>query len=151
MKHDCQESERGFVEVRTQSEAEINHAIAMQSGAVAKDTVDRVSRAVEALASARLVFENDASWWHSHWSDWVKETDKYIVDVRQFRQALSMEHTQAIKSVNDIREFLGTPDFAKSMAQLRELVELGERASKLKASGILDAIVDTLLKVEAHG
>ena len=52
-----------------------------------------------------------------------------------------------LKPLEDVRQFFLGKDHEAEVARLREFVDLCERLQKLKQSGFLDTVADTMLKL----
>jgi hypothetical protein len=50
-------------------------------------------------------------------------------------------------ALKDVRQFFLNENHETEVARLKEFVELCERLQKLKASGFLDTVADTMLKL----
>lgn len=74
-------------------------------------------------------------------------SNEYLRSVRAFRMTAIAETASCRTALEDIRKFLIGPDHAKEIAALKEFVDLCERLQKLKESGFLDAVADTILKL----
>lgn len=73
---------------------------------------------------------------------------EYMDEMRSFRMTAVAETSLAQKSLSDVRKFFMDKDHEKEIARLREFVELCERLERLKESGFLDRMADTMLKLE---
>lgn len=82
------------------------------------------------------------------WVAWLKDSKAFLDEARLWRMAMERESSQGITACKDMVEFLGSEDVRGRLATLRELVEVAERLKALKESGFLDAVVDTMLKVQ---
>ena len=59
----------------------------------------------------------------------------------------STEVAATMNDLEEIRKFTSDPDFCEQKKRLREFVDLCERLEKLKETGFLDAVTDTILKL----
>jgi hypothetical protein len=57
------------------------------------------------------------------------------------------EVSAMMKPLEDLRKFFLGADHETEVARLREFVDLCERLEKLKESGFLDTVADTMLKL----
>lgn len=71
----------------------------------------------------------------------------YIEDIRRSRMAVVTEISQISSGLREVRQFFLGGDYKEEIERLRTFVELCERLEKLKASGFLDAVADTMLKL----
>lgn len=74
-------------------------------------------------------------------------TKMYLDDIRQTRFAVVNETNQMMGPLKDIRQFFLGPDYKDEIARLRDFVDLCERLQKLKESGFLDNVADTMLRL----
>jgi hypothetical protein len=92
------------------------------------------------------------SWSATHmreaWFDWMTEANKALADMRMLRMSLETESKLALASAGDVRKFFLTGDHVEEVARLKDLVATIERLKALKADGTLDAIADTILKLD---
>lgn len=70
-----------------------------------------------------------------------------LEDVRQTRFAIVAEVGAMVTPLKEIRQFFMGHDYFDELTRLREFVELCERLQKLKATGFLDTMADTILKL----
>jgi hypothetical protein len=69
--------------------------------------------------------------------------------IRRIRFACISEVTQIMTPLKDLRQFFLSSNHEAEVARLREFVDLCERLEKLKASGFLDTVADTILKLDS--
>lgn len=74
-------------------------------------------------------------------------TKKYLEDIRQTRFAVVSETATMSKELKDVRQFFLGSDYHDQIGRLREFVDLCERLHKLKESGFLDTVADTMLRL----
>lgn len=77
------------------------------------------------------------------------QSDQYIKELRAFATSGVLELKTMMRTFEDVRKFFLSDQHATEVKRLAEFVELCERLSKLKQSGFLDAVSDTILKLEA--
>lgn len=78
----------------------------------------------------------------------LKPMKKEIIDeLRGLRMTTASEVASMLKPLEDIRKFFMGSEHEKEIARLREFVDLCERLEKLKNSGFLDTVADTMLKL----
>jgi hypothetical protein len=73
-----------------------------------------------------------------------KET---LDELRGLRMATTTEVAAMLKPLEDLRKFFLGAEHDKEIERLREFVDLCERLEKLKQSGFLDTVADTMLKL----
>ena len=72
---------------------------------------------------------------------------QHLEEIRQTRFAMVGEVSQMTGALKELRQFFLGSDYATEITRLKEFVGLCERLQELKASGFLDAVADTLLKL----
>jgi predicted RNase H-like nuclease (RuvC/YqgF family) len=78
----------------------------------------------------------------------LKPLKKEMIDeLRGLRMTTTTEVAAMLKPLEDIRKFFLGAEHEKEVERLREFVDLCERLEKLKASGFLDTVADTMLKL----
>ena len=76
-----------------------------------------------------------------------KEKTEYLELIRGMRMASKIEVSEMMKPLEDIRKFFLGKNHEEEVKRLTEFVELCERLEKLKKSGFLDSVADTMLKL----
>lgn len=78
----------------------------------------------------------------------AKEMKKEVIETfRAMRMTTTTEVAAMIKPLEDLRKFFLGDDHQKEMDRLKEFVDICERLEKLKKSGFLDTVADTMLKL----
>ena len=78
----------------------------------------------------------------------IKPMKKEIIDsLRGMRMTTTTEVAAMLKPLEDLRKFFLGAEHDKEIERLREFVDLCERLEKLKKSGFLDTVADTMLKL----
>jgi hypothetical protein len=78
----------------------------------------------------------------------AKEMKKEVIETfRAMRMTTTTEVSAMLKPLEDLRKFFLGAEHDKEIARLREFVDLCERLEKLKESGFLDTVADTMLKL----
>jgi len=75
------------------------------------------------------------------------DTKRYLEDIRQVRFAVVTETAQMTGPLKEVRQFFLGGDYKEEVARLKEFVDLCERLQKLKESGFLDSVADTMLRL----
>lgn len=70
-----------------------------------------------------------------------------IEELRGLRMTSTTEVSAMLKPLEDLRKFFLGDQHAEEVAKLKEFVELCERLERLKKSGFLDTVADTMLKL----
>lgn len=76
------------------------------------------------------------------------KSNEYLGQIRQFRMAAVAEFSIALKQFEDVRKFFLSERHDQEIVRLREFVDLCERLQRLKQSGFLDAVAETMLRLE---
>lgn len=80
--------------------------------------------------------------------DKIKPMKKDLIEsLRGMRMTTTTEVAAMLKPLEDLRKFFLGAEHDKEIARLREFVDLCERLEKLKKSGFLDTVADTMLKL----
>lgn len=75
------------------------------------------------------------------------DSDAWVGDIRNSRFTIVSETAAVTKSLAEVRKFFLGSEHREEMSRITEFVDLCERLQKLKASGFLDAVADTLIKL----
>lgn len=79
----------------------------------------------------------------------IQESSRAALErARGFRMALNSEIGGIVSAMKEMKSILADERHSGEMARLREFVDISERLMAIKRSGTLDAMVDTLLKIE---
>jgi hypothetical protein len=81
------------------------------------------------------------------WDEYQRFIKKSIVEVREQRIALSSETRLLMGSLKEVRQFFLEEAYETEINRLHEFIDLCERLQALKESGFLDAVADTILKL----
>jgi len=77
------------------------------------------------------------------------DTKRYLEDIRMTRFAIVTETSQMTGPLKEVRQFFLGADYKEEITRLKDFVELCERLQKLKESGFLDSVADTMLGLAA--
>jgi hypothetical protein len=75
----------------------------------------------------------------------------HLNTIRAKRIAVVSEATQMTNALKEVRQFFIGSDYKAEMERLSEFVALCERMQKLKDSGFLDRVADTMLNLAEGG
>ena len=67
--------------------------------------------------------------------------------VRTQRMTIVSECSSAVNALKDVRQFFLGPDYEREAKRLAEFVDLCERLKRLKDSGFLDTVADTMIRL----
>ena len=80
--------------------------------------------------------------------DKIKPMKKELIEnLRGMRMTTTTEVAAMIKPLEDLRKFFLGAEHDKEVERLRDFVDLCERLERLKKSGFLDTVADTMLKL----
>lgn len=77
-----------------------------------------------------------------------EDSRAHIDNIRSTRYTILSETNQMMNALKDVRQFFMGTDYKEQIDRLRGFVELCERLQKLKESGFLDAVADTMIKLD---
>lgn len=81
----------------------------------------------------------------------IEEFDRVTKDatnrVRMQRMAIVNECACMVNALRDVRQFFLGPDYEREQKRLTEFVDLCERLKRLKDSGFLDTVADTMIRL----
>jgi hypothetical protein len=82
------------------------------------------------------------------WLDWMDSANAALKDVTMLRMAIERETKFALTAAKDVREFFSGAAHEQQISRLKEFVETLERLKRLRDDGFLDAVADTILRME---
>lgn len=78
----------------------------------------------------------------------TRSASKVLLDeIRQSKYAMLAETSALVAPLKELRQFFLGGDYKEQVTRLREFVDLCERLQKLKDSGFLDSVADTMLRL----
>lgn len=101
--------------------------------------------AVKAAEDARAVMDSLLQGIGQEMEKFRSDTKHYLEDIRQTRFAVVRETAEMTGPLKEVRQFFLGGEYKEEIARLREFVDLCERLDKLKQSGFLDKVADTML------
>ena len=82
----------------------------------------------------------------------MEEFDRRVTSamdsIRSKRMSIVSEASLATNALKDVRQFFLGKDYEDEKNRLSEFVELCERLQKLKESGFLDVVADTMIRLD---
>jgi hypothetical protein len=121
--------------------------IAQDAIAIAKETPNIMSDLVEKTIEAKQTML-EAVEGIGHNMDLIKPMKKEIIEeLRGLRMVTTTEVAAMLKPLEELRKFFLGDDHQKEIDRLKEFVDLCERLEKLKKSGFLDTVADTMIKL----
>jgi len=113
----------------------------------AKQIPDTMSKLIEQTCEARTALSLAVEGIGEN-VEKLKPMKKDMIDeLRGLRMTTTTEVAAMLKPLEDLRKFFLGTEHDKEIARLREFVDLCERLEKLKQSGFLDTVADTMLKL----
>jgi hypothetical protein len=103
-----------------------------------------VQRAKEACEAIEYL----ASHQKKSWFDVEEAINAQIASLRSKRSIAEFENKQLLTALGDVRRFFFDDKHQEEVKRLSEFVEVCERLQKLQTSGFLNAVADTILKLE---
>lgn len=103
--------------------------------------------AVKAAEDARQVIAELTEGIGGQMEKFRSDVKLYLEDIRQTRFAVVTETSHMTTHLKEVRQFFLGSDYKEQVGRLREFVELCERLQKLKESGFLDCVADTMLRL----
>jgi len=129
------------------SDAEINADLAGRIYKKADISVTEADRLVAKAMDARAALDVMCDHWKPSWIEFTQQSDERLKQFRMFRMAFDTESKLLMANLREVRQFFMDKDHDGEVNRLREFVDLCERLKKLKESGFLDTVADTMLKL----
>lgn len=108
---------------------------------------DALTPLARAAVDARQVLEQSINGLASLEEDFKSRSKIALEELRQTRFAIVSEVASMASPLKDIRQFFVGPTHELEITRLKEFVDLCERLHRLKESGFLDNIADTILRL----
>lgn len=130
-------------EITTRERQVGSELIVRTEEAIAKDEsfVKRVSDAAKAL-------EETISSLRLEQMECLETSSKFLNDFRLTQMAVTTEIAKSLKAFSDVRQFFLSEEHIHQMVRLKEFVDTLSKLKEFKDSGFLDAVADTILKLE---
>lgn len=133
--------------IEEKSGDQINHEIAGEFVKRTNKTINQSGELVEKAMDARAAMDVMCETWKASWMDFQETSDARLKELRMTRIAMDSEMRQLMASLREVRTFFLDKDYGTEIARLKEFVETCERLQKLKDSGFLDSVADTMLRL----
>lgn len=137
----------GVMMEKKRTDEEIVNEICHQFVKRTDKSIQQTQELLERASDARAAMDVLAETWKASWLEFQESCDTRLRDLRMYRMANESEVRQLMVSLREVRSFFMDKDYATEVARLREFVELCERLQKLKESGFLDKVADTMLRL----
>jgi hypothetical protein len=122
---------------------DIHAALAAEAAKLPKETRPQV----QAAQDARAVIHELLKGIGGEMEEFRSDTKAYLHDIRTVRMSVVSETSAMTGPLREVRQFFLGSDYDAEIKRLREFVDLCERLNKLKESGFLDSVADTMLKL----
>lgn len=126
----------------------------VQSFQIAQEIVKRSTgeqqKAVELsqqFAAACLFLKQATDKIPEAWIKFTEDSKPMLEEARLWRMAMEREVQTGLRAMKDINDFLGSEKTKQNMQNMREFIELAERLQRLKMSGFLDSMIETVVKL----
>jgi hypothetical protein len=103
-----------------------------------------VERAREASDTLRILMQNIGP----NWDEFQDVMNRGIANARQSRIGMEIEIRQLMANFKEVRAFFLSDAHQEEVARLEHFIDLCHQLKALKESGFLDAITDTILKLD---
>lgn len=123
--------------------AELHNELIKRGAKSIDGSEDLLKRALDARAALDVMADS----WKVSWMEFVEQSDARLLSLRQTRMAFDTETRLLMSSLREVRQFFLDKNHSEEVARLKEFVDLCERLQKLKESGFLDTVADTLIKL----
>lgn len=134
--------------IKDLTDDEITIPLAQKTPKLAEGALEKVLTLKERMEEAMNALDAACNRFRVDTLEWVKEgLPKILVEVRQIRAAFSVEFSQLVKQLEELRKFFIGPIYDEELKRLKDFVETCERLKVLKDSGFLDSVADTMLRL----
>lgn len=130
------------------SENEFNADLASTFVKKTRDGLAKQEELVARVADAKKALDLAVSSFRREYIDYLDELDQYLLRVRQARMALDTESKHILTQLKDVRQFFLSEQHVEEAKRLEEFVRVLAKLKEFKDSGMLDAVADTILKLE---
>lgn len=103
-----------------------------------------------ATVEARAVLDEQTNTIGQAMNEFERVTKDALQTVRTHRMATVSECSSVVNALKDVRQFFLGPDYEREQKRLAEFVDLCERLQRLKASGFIDTIADTMIRLASY-
>ena len=109
-----------------------------------------VSALARAMVEARGVLDDQMKTIGAAMDEFERVTKSAVQAVRAQRMTTVAECSSVVNAMKDVRQFFLGPDYEREQKRLAEFVDLCERLKRLKDSGFLDTVADTMIRLAAY-
>lgn len=127
--------------------AHTDMAIVKKLSALAEKELCEAEDLLKRANEARVAMDVMANSFKASWIEFAQSGDERLKELRMLRLANEGEIRQLMASFREVRQFFLDKDYATEIARLKDFVDTCERLQKLKESGVLDSVADTMLRL----
>lgn len=109
---------------------------------------DNTVRLAQMVRDAILFLDGSSHRIQKDWLDARDVVNQAVTEMRQARHALEFECRHVLTAAADVRKFFLDDRHELEVKRLREFCDLCAQLKAYKADGTLDAVADTILKLE---
>lgn len=117
--------------------------------AIQRNAPKEMSELARVAVDSRAVLEEATKGIGGIMGDFERTVTAALQGIRSTRMAVVAECASVGNSLKDVRQFFLGPDYEKETKRLSEFVDLCERLQRLKDSGFLDTVADTMIRLSS--
>jgi hypothetical protein len=110
----------------------------------------KVTELARSIADARAVIDENLKGIGDNMQQFERVMKDATQSVRASRMTIVSECSSVVNALKDVRQFFLGPDYEREQKRLVEFVDLCERLKRLKDSGFLDTVADTMIRLAAY-
>lgn len=137
----------GFIKMVGGKEMIDQHQLALRIIEEINKMPQQLTPLARAALDAKSVLDENTRGIGGMMEDFHAKLKMWLDDVRVSRMNFVSETNQILTPLKDVRQFFLGRNYAEEITRLREFVELCERLQKLKESGFLDTVADTMIRL----
>jgi hypothetical protein len=107
----------------------------------------KVTELARSIADARAVIDENFKCVGENMQQFERVIKDATQSVRASRMTIVSECSSVVNALKDVRQFFLGPDYEREQKRLVEFVDLCERLKRLKDSGFLDTVADTMIRL----
>lgn len=118
--------------------------------AIQKNAPKEISDLVRIAIDARTALKESTDGMGEIITAFDRVTKSAQQDIRNTRMSIVAECSHMVNALKDVRQFFLGPDYERETKRLADFVDLCERLKRLKDSGFLDTVADTMLRLSSY-
>ena len=155
----------GLLEGGIVNEEAVNNAKGIDKDSIPCVDIDRLAKAVVghikaslpanqtelavAIGEARRVLDDSIQNINATMQEYDRVMAEALATVRNKRMGTVAEAAATVTALKEVRAFFLGKDYKEEIARLNEFIDVCERLKKLKDSGFLDTVADTMIRLSA--